>query len=158
LTKKRIKDNAMGKEYIEYPEIFKRKLVNQIESGEIGVEEARRKYFIGGKMTISKWRKKYGSCQCQIIRTNDYMSKNKPDNSVEGRLAEAERELALYKRLIEVSEYFKDPVVKKKIAERLSAYYGKNSEELERLNIPWLKSVLYTVSADKPITNIAQDK
>lgn len=141
-----------------YPENFKRKVVAQIERGEIGLESARRKYGIGGKMTISKWIKKFGNCAAEIPRARSAMRKKKPDDSPEGRLAAAEREIALYKCLIEVSDYFRDPAVKKKIAERLLAMYGPNSAELEQLDIPWLKYALYSASADKPTISTGEDK
>jgi transposase-like protein len=150
----------MERESIVYPEGFRKKVVNEIESGIIGVVEARRRYQIGGKMTISKWRKKYGNCDKNDNNESQEMKRNKieTNETPEGRIAALEKEVALYKRLIEVSEYFKDPGVKKKIGERLSAYYGENSEELEQVNIPWLKSVLYSASADKPITSTEEEK
>ena len=41
-----------------YSDGFKRKVVNEVLSGEICKEEARRKYGIGGNSTISKWIRK----------------------------------------------------------------------------------------------------
>lgn len=147
----------MVEEVIKYPEEFKIRLVRQIEAGIISIEGARRKYQIGGSTTISKWRKKYGNYSSRSLRITKSMSKKVTVNPIEERLLQAERELALYKRLIEVSDYFRDPAVKKKIAQRLSDFLAKNPEEIHQTDIPYLKSVLYSVSADKPSTNTNHD-
>jgi transposase len=45
---------------IEYSLAFKLKIVDELERGEIGMEEARRKYAIAGHSTILKWLRKHG--------------------------------------------------------------------------------------------------
>ncbi len=45
-------------EQIRYPETFKRKVISEIESGQISAYGAGIKYGIGGKMTIYNWLKK----------------------------------------------------------------------------------------------------
>ena len=43
----------------KYPESFKLDLLNKLSTGEIkSIEEARRLYNIGGKMTVQKWMRK----------------------------------------------------------------------------------------------------
>lgn len=143
----------MVKEIIRYPEEFKIRLLRQIANEEISIGGARRKYGIGGKMTISKWQKKYGNCDIGTTIIEEAMSKRIIVNPVEQRLQEVESELALYKKLIEVSDYFRDPAVKKKIVERLSAYLGKEPGELMESDIALLKSVLYSESAGKDTTS-----
>lgn len=143
----------MVKELIRYPEEFKIRLVRQLAKGEISIGEARRKYGIGGKMTISKWQKKYGNCGIGTTIIDESMSKKIVINPVEKRLQEVESELALYKKLVEVSDYFRDPAVKKKIVARLSAYLGKGPDELMESDIALLKSVLYSASVGKDTTS-----
>ncbi|HPO55518.1 MAG TPA: hypothetical protein PKY46_05915 [Ignavibacteriaceae bacterium] len=148
----------MIREINQYPEEFKKGLLKQIEKGEIGIEEAKRKYGIGGKMTISKWRKKYANCQVKNNEIYDDMKKKRIESALEKELQETKAELNLYKRLIEVSEYFRDPAVKKKIVQRLSKYLGKRPEEVTEKDIPFLKSVLYSESQDKDTTSIIKEQ
>jgi transposase-like protein len=45
----------------DYPMSFKLQVVDEIESGKLGVNEAQRKYGIQGNGTISMWLRKYGT-------------------------------------------------------------------------------------------------
>jgi transposase-like protein len=148
----------MIREITRYPEDFKKGLLKQIENGEIGIEAARRKYGIGGKMTISKWRKKYANCQVKNNQIYDHMRKKRIESALEKELQETKAELYLYKKLIEVSDYFRDPAVKKKIVQRLSSYLGKRPEEVTEKDLPFLKSVLYSESQDKDTTSMRKEQ
>ena len=139
----------MRKVILGYEERFREKVVQEVLQGELTLAEASRKYKIRGHVTISRWIKKYRNYGGIDKRGTAEMKKPWKENTPEGKLAAAERQIELYKQLIERSEYFKDPAVKKKIAERLLNTYGENIEELEELDIPWLKSVLYTALADR---------
>lgn len=44
---------------ISYSDGFKRRVIEEIQQGLLTCEGARRKYRIGGKMTVSNWYKKY---------------------------------------------------------------------------------------------------
>lgn len=44
-----------------YSEVFKRKVVRDIEEGKYGVYQAMNIYSIGGKMTVYKWLSQYGT-------------------------------------------------------------------------------------------------
>jgi len=44
-----------------YSEVFKRKVVRDIEEGKYGVRQAMSIYSIGGKMTVYKWLSRYGT-------------------------------------------------------------------------------------------------
>ena len=44
-----------------YSEVFKRKVVRDIEEGKYGVYQAMSIYSIGGKMTVYKWLSQYGT-------------------------------------------------------------------------------------------------
>lgn len=67
-----------------FSESFKIQIVKEIESGQINVSTARRKYGILGHSTISKWRKKYGS----LPAVNEYL---KQRNQMEKKANEIER-------------------------------------------------------------------
>jgi transposase-like protein len=144
----------MEKQAIIYTEHFKKKLIEMIESGKISVELARRKYQIGGKMTISNWRKKYGNCRPLYTRKSFIMKKNKSASTDElaAQVQKLERENSLLKHLLKESEYFKNPVVKKKIALRLSEFLAKNPEMEKNLDLPLKKFVLYSESPVRHIT------
>jgi transposase-like protein len=53
-----------------YSGAFKQRIVSEIERGEISVAEARKRYDIGGSMTIDKWLRKMGkfSLLATVIR------------------------------------------------------------------------------------------
>ena len=142
----------MRKVIVAYEDGFREKVVQEVLRGEMTMAEAAKKYEIRGHMTISRWVKKYRNYGSVDKGETAVMKKLWKENTQEGRLAAVERQNELYKQLIERSEYFKDPAVKKKIAERLLNIYGENIEEWAELDIPWLKSVLYTALADRRTT------
>jgi len=49
-----------GKTFYYYSTAFRQKVISEIESGRLSIEQARRIYNIGGSSTITKWIKKYG--------------------------------------------------------------------------------------------------
>jgi transposase-like protein len=54
---------------IRYSEAFKRQVVHELESAELTFAEARRKYGIGGGVTVQCWVRKYGNgTRGRIIR------------------------------------------------------------------------------------------
>ena len=148
----------MDRCFILYDEKFKKNLVSRVEAGEIRLNDAARKYGIGGHSTISRWVTKYGKLG-GLIKKQIKMKKKRIAETPEERIQELESELYLYKKLIEVSKYFRDPAVKKKIVEGLSAHYGKSKEDIIQMGIPLLKSVRYSESVDKDIisTNAEQN-
>ncbi len=46
---------------IRYSEAFKIQLVRELERGQVGIEECRRKYGIGGSLTLKRWLGRYGN-------------------------------------------------------------------------------------------------
>lgn len=81
------------------------------------------------------------------------MEESKSTDPFARRVEELERENTLLKHLLQESDYFKDPAVKKKIAQRLSEFLAKNPEMAKNLDLPLKKFVLYSESPDKPITS-----
>ncbi len=53
-----------------YSNAFKRHVVDQIESGQLSIAQARRRYNIGGSSTIYRWLNNFGTTQhtCKIMR------------------------------------------------------------------------------------------
>ena len=50
----------MSRTVLRYSLAFQQKVVNEIESGELSIEDARRLYDIRGHTTIQKWIRKFG--------------------------------------------------------------------------------------------------
>lgn len=48
------------KTFYYYSTAFKLKVISEIESGQLSIEQARKIYNIGGSSTITKWIKKFG--------------------------------------------------------------------------------------------------
>jgi len=47
--------------YKRYSLAFKREIVRRVESGELSIGQARRRYGIGGSSTVQRWLKTYGT-------------------------------------------------------------------------------------------------
>lgn len=75
-----------------YSDQFKRRVVEEILSGEESVEYYRRKYKIGGSMTLSRWLDKFASEETYP------MSSKKRDKD---ELADLQAEIALLRRELE---------------------------------------------------------
>lgn len=65
-----------------YSEAFKRQSVAEIESGKTTVVELRRKYGIGGDLTVIGWLKRYGTGKASgEKRWRARRARNKPQSS-----------------------------------------------------------------------------
>lgn len=62
-----------------YSESFKMKVINEVLSGKITKEEARRKYHIGGKSTVLKWIRKFESIRLMHISPMSIEKESKKD-------------------------------------------------------------------------------
>lgn len=71
----------MKKNNIKYGTDFKKSVLKKLQSGEIkSIEEARRKYSIGGKMTVQRWIKELKILpkvkkSANVIHPKDYNTK-----------------------------------------------------------------------------------
>lgn len=102
-----------------YSDGFKRKVVNEVLSGEICKEEARRKYGIGGSSTVLKWIRKFEGS----IPKNLFMSEKKEQtvDQLKLEIEQLKRQLeyeklksATFDKLIDIAEEeFKIPIRKK---------------------------------------------
>ena len=97
---------------IRYSTAFKHKVINEIETGKISKEGARKIYGIGGGSTIQNWIKKLGKLHMlnKVVRIE---MKNEPSKlkelekekqELERALAQAHMKLLAYETLIEVAE------------------------------------------------------
>ena len=101
-----------GKTIIRYSQAFKQKVISEIESGKITIEEARRLYGIGGGSIIQIWIKKFDKLHMlnKVVRIEmkDEVSKlkqlEKEKKELESALAQAHLKLLAYESLIEVAE------------------------------------------------------
>lgn len=75
-----------------YSDQFKRRVVDEVLSGTESVEYYRRKYRLGGSMTISRWIDKFATEELEP------MAKKRKDNE---EVAELKAQLALLKRELE---------------------------------------------------------
>ena len=76
----------------DYTMAFKLAVVNEVESGELGIKAAARKYGIQSHSTVTTWLRKYGTYDYEN-RVDNQMPKNKDQ-----RIKELEAELALVKK------------------------------------------------------------
>lgn len=90
---------------IRYSEAFKLEVLQQIDQGDVSIEEARRKYGIRGSTTIQKWALKYGKFGVIPKR----IRVEKPD--------EADQIKALQAQIRQLKAALADTVLDMKIAE-----------------------------------------
>ena len=122
----------MSKIESRYSESFKRELVHQIEQGEIGIEVARLAHGIGGKMTLYRWVKQYGSPTLRTpLMNNDKHPANETDKSKITRLEQRVKQLekltvelnidkVILEEIINVASEFYGTDIKKKVAQQQS--------------------------------------
>lgn len=116
---------------IRYSDCFKLQVVEEIEKNGLSIEECRRKYAIGGSMTIQKWLLKFGKQHLlnKIIRVEtreevDELQRLRAENKA---LKQAYAELSLHhkcsEKVIEVADELFDLDLKKKYEQELSVYF-----------------------------------
>lgn len=124
--KKSTKTRTTIKEVHAYSEEFKWEVVQQVLSGKLSKETARRVYGIAGNSTILYWMRKFSGIEDYraggVVSTNlSEMSKSKKEQELEARVAELEHKLKkeqlradLWQKMIEVAEEdLKLPIQKK---------------------------------------------
>jgi transposase len=101
-----------GKQCNYYSEAFKQKIISELESGKLTIEQARRIYNIGGGSTIQKWIKKYGKNHLlgKIVRiempeeVNELKKLKKKKAELESALAKAHLKILSLESIIETAE------------------------------------------------------
>ncbi len=100
------------KKLYRYSRAFKQKVVNEIESGQLSIEGARKIYDIGGGSTINTWIKKQGKNHllAKIVRIQmrdevDQLKKLQKDKAeLESALAKAHLKIISLESIIESAE------------------------------------------------------
>ena len=95
-----------------YSEAFKQKIISELESGKLTIEQARRIYNIGGSSTIQKWIKKYGKNHLlgKIVRiempeeVSELKKLKKQKAELESALAKAHLKILSLESIIETAE------------------------------------------------------
>ena len=120
----------------DYSLSFKLQVVQEVESGEVGIKEAQHKYGIQGNATVTTWLQKYGNFDW-INKSNRKMAKSKDQKILEleqkVRLLEkqkkelelkaetADKKVILFDMMIDVAEKeLKIPIRKKSLPEQSS--------------------------------------
>ena len=124
----------------QYSTAFKRKVINEIESGKLSKEGARKLYGIGGGTTIQNWIKQFGKLHLlnKIVRIElkDEVSKlkqlEKEKKELESALAQAHLKLVVYESIIEVAEEELGKDLKKNLKPESLTKAGKVAKDLKQ--------------------------
>lgn len=116
-----------------YSEVFKLKVVSEIERGKYTIGEAARVYDITGSLTIYRWLRKYGKSsliqKTVIVQTKNESDKikqlEKEKRELESALAKTQVKLLAMETLIDVAEAHYQIDIKKNCGAKLSAKPGK---------------------------------
>ena len=106
----------------QYSLAFKLKVIYEIESGQIGIEAARRKYSVLGHSTILKWLRKHG-------RLGWYKGADMKELTPQKRIKQLERELQRLRSDKEILEIALDVAKKDLGIDIRKKYLTKLSEE-----------------------------
>ncbi len=96
-----------------YSEVFKRKVVKEIEDGVLTISQARTIYNIGGSSTLKRWINEYG-INDRIGRTVHVMSKTEETENIL-----LKREVKMLKQALEQKIDFEEKVISKIMGIRL---------------------------------------
>lgn len=109
---------------IKYSDEFKLAVTNEVLSGLLTKEEARRKYSIKGKSAILKWMRKFGLAEQKALPP--YFAHMKPEKDkenavlkakirdLERALEDAKLKAELYSKMIDIAERDLDISIRKK--------------------------------------------
>jgi transposase-like protein len=101
-----------GRSFFRYSEPFKLHVVSEIESGQLTIESARRRYGIKGGETIQKWLRRYGKNHLlgKVVRVERPEEKDRVKEleskvrELESALAQSQVKLFAYESLVDVAE------------------------------------------------------
>lgn len=127
----------VGRSFIRYSESFKLHVVSEIESGDLTIEGARRRYGIKGGATVQKWLRRYGKNHLlgKVVRVERPEEKDRVKEleakvrELESALAQSQVKLFAYESLIEVAEEHYDADFKKNFGARQSANASKSGKK-----------------------------
>ncbi len=120
--------NVLKEERMYFSDVLKRQIVQEVQSGTISMEEARRRYGIKGNSAILKWMRKFGYASDVDSETIKMKSKELPDDlkelkcrviELEKALEEAKLSSEFYSTMIDIAEKeFKIPIRKKSVTKQ----------------------------------------
>ncbi len=120
--------NVLKEERMYFSDVLKRQIVQEVQSGTISKEEARRRYGIKGNSAILKWMRKFGYASDVDSETIKMKSKELPDDlkelkcrviELEKALEEAKLSSEFYSTMIDIAEKeFKIPIRKKSVTKQ----------------------------------------
>lgn len=122
-------EEVADRKIVRYSMAFKRSVVEEVESGSLSSEGARRRYAIGGAATVSKWVRQFGKIQSipkvVIVQTpeeRDQLKVLKEENmKLRSALADAHLKIVAYESLVEVADEHYKTNLKKNYGPRLSS-------------------------------------
>jgi len=115
-------------ERMYFSDVLKHRIIQEIESGSISKEEARRRYRIRGKSAILKWMRKFGyepdTEPATLMKKSQELSDDPKE--LKGRIKELEKALEqaklkseFYTTMIDIAEKeFKIPIRKKSVTKQ----------------------------------------
>ena len=118
-----------GRSFFRYSEPFKLHVVTEIESGQLTIGSARRRYGIKGGETIQKWLRRYGKNHLlgKVVRVERPEEKDRIKEleakvrELESALAQSQVKLFAYESLVDVAEEHYGADFKKNFGARRSA-------------------------------------
>lgn len=120
--------NVLKEERMYFSDVLKRQIVQEVLTGTISKEEARRRYGIKGNSAILKWMRKFGYASDVDSETIKMKSKELPDDlkelkcrviELEKALEEAKLSSEFYSTMIDIAEKeFKIPIRKKSVTKQ----------------------------------------
>lgn len=128
-----------GPTIYRYSIAFKQQVVSEIESGELSIEKARRKYDIPGTTTIQKWIRSMGKNHllAKVVRVEKPQERDekkelqKRVHELESALADAHIKNVTLESLVDIaSEYYKTDL-KKNFGPKLSKNQNNASKKQE---------------------------
>ena len=125
-----------GKTFYYYSTAFRQKVISEIESGRLSIEQARKIYNIGGSSTITKWIKKYGKnhllgkrVRIEMEYEIDQIKKlEKEKTELESALAKAHVKILSLETIIESAEEDLGIDLKKSVDKRQSIKQSKEGK------------------------------
>jgi transposase-like protein len=126
-----------GRSFFRYSEPFKLHVVSEIESGQLTIESARRRYGIKGGETIQKWLRRYGKNHLlgKVVRVERPEEKDRVKEleskvrELESALAQSQVKLFAYESLVDVAEEHYGADFKKNFGAKRSAGVSSNGKK-----------------------------
>jgi transposase-like protein len=121
-------EGKRDKKVVIYSEAFKRKVIEEVKSGEISQSSAQRKYGIGGKMTIKKWLERSKKMETEKDIKRETVEKElleleklkSEKQQLESALAQAHLKILTLETIIELAEeHYGEPIKKNSDLEQL---------------------------------------